>query len=210
MSAIEIAEEIQTTPTPEFADDVIVVADLFDCPVGLVEGASNFVDPPLSFDVLSGFVSHSDDIHDSSFMDLSIFEYMPVAYDITLSAPSSPTSQIFDIGDKIAQHDLDNDSSSASDLDLIDKRVSPAIDDTEVVDFGTVDQPRELRIGMDLSINEKDNLIQLLISYLDVFAWSYENILGLDPSIVQHCLPLLPHTSPIKQMLRQLHPRWSL
>ena len=159
MFAVEIAEEIQTTPTSEFVDDVIVVADLFDCLVGLVEGASNFVDPPLSFDVLSGFVSHSDDIHDSSFMDLSIFEYMPVSYDITLSAPSSPTSQIFDIGDEIAQHDLDDDSSSASDLDLIDKRVSPAIDDTKVVDFGIVDQPKDLRIGLDLSINEKDNLI---------------------------------------------------
>ena len=207
MSAIEIAEEIQTTPTPEFADDVIVVVDLFDCPVGLVEGASNFVDPPLSFDVLSEFVSRSNDIYDSSFIDLSIFEYMPVSYDITLSAPSSPTSQIFDIGDEITQHDLDDDSSSASDLDLIDKRVSPTIDDTKVVDFGTVDQPRELRIGLDLSINEQDNLIQLLISYLDVFAWSYEDMLGLDPSIVQHCLPLLPHTSPVKQMLRQLHPR---
>ena len=85
-----------------------------------------------------------------------------------------------------------------SDLDLIDKRVSPAIDDTKVVDFGTVDQPRELRIGMDLSINEKDNLIQLLISYLDVFAWSYEDMSGLDLSIIQHRLPFLPHARPIK------------
>ena len=73
MSVIEIVEEIQTTPALEFADDVIVVVDLFDCLVGLVEGASNFVDPPLSFDVLSGFISHSDHVHGSSFMDLSIF-----------------------------------------------------------------------------------------------------------------------------------------
>ena len=31
------------------------------------------MDPPFSFDVLSGFVSCSNDVHDSSFMDLSIF-----------------------------------------------------------------------------------------------------------------------------------------
>ena len=49
---------------------------------------------------------------------------------ITLSAPSSPISQIFDIDDEIAQHDLDGDSSSASDSDPIDKRVSLAIEDT--------------------------------------------------------------------------------
>ncbi|RVW21995.1 Retrovirus-related Pol polyprotein from transposon 17.6 [Vitis vinifera] len=58
--------------------------------------------------------------------------------------------------------------------------------DTEIVDFGTADQPRELRIGSDLSTDERDSLIQLLRSYLDVFAWSYEDMPGLDPSIVQH------------------------
>ena len=40
--------------------------------------------------------------------------------DIILFAPSSPTSQIFDIDSEIAQHDSDDDSSSASDSDPID------------------------------------------------------------------------------------------
>ena len=53
-------------------------------------------------------------------------------------------------------------------------------------------------------------MLRLLISHLDVFAWSYEDIPGLDPSIVQHHLPLVPHARPIKQELRRLHPRWSL
>ena len=35
-------------------------------------------------------------------------------------------------------------------------------------------------------------------------------MLGLDSSIVQHRLPLLPYARPIKQKLRRLHPRWSL
>ena len=92
VSVIEIVEEIQTSLFPEFLEDVIAVDDLFDYPVGLVDGASDVVDPHISIDVLLGFVSHSDDVHDSSFMDLSIFKYFPVPYDITLSAPSSPTS----------------------------------------------------------------------------------------------------------------------
>ena len=75
---IEIAEEILTAPTPESTKFVLVVDDLFDGPIGLVEGASDFVDPPLSFDVLLGFVFRSDDVHDSSFMDLSIF-YLSVS-----------------------------------------------------------------------------------------------------------------------------------
>ena len=73
MSVIKIAEEIQTTPTLEFTRDVIVADDLFDGPISLVEGASDFMNPLFSFDVLSGFVSRSDNVHDSSFMDLSIF-----------------------------------------------------------------------------------------------------------------------------------------
>ena len=61
-----------------------------------------------------------------------------------------------------------------------------------------------------MSSNQRSRLIDLLRSYLDVFAWSYEDMSGLDPSIVQHRLPILPHARPIKQKLRRLHPRWSL
>ena len=130
MSVIKIAEEIQTTPTLEFTGDVIVADDLFDGPISLVEGASDFMNPHSSFDVLSGFVSLHDDVLGSSFMDLSIFEYLPASCDIALSTPSSPTSQIFDIDDEIVQHDSNDDSSSASDSNPIDQRVLPAIGDT--------------------------------------------------------------------------------
>ena len=43
-----------------------------------------------------------------------------------------------------------------------------------------------------------------------MFAWSYEDIPGLNPSIVQHHLPILPYARPVKKKLRRLHPRWSL
>ena len=92
VSVTEIVEEILTAPALKSTGDVLATDDLFDGPISPVEGASDFVDPLFSFDVLSRFVSHSDDVHDSSFMDLSIFEYLPISYDITLSTPSSPTS----------------------------------------------------------------------------------------------------------------------
>ena len=139
VSAIEVVEEIQIASDLEFLEDVVVVDVLFEGLIGPVEGASDFVDLPISFDVLSGFVFCFDDVHDSSFMDLSIFEYLPIPCDITLSAPSSPTSQIFDIDDEIVQHDSDDDSSSASDPGSIDQRVSPATGKVETVDFGTAD-----------------------------------------------------------------------
>ncbi|RVX11289.1 Gypsy retrotransposon integrase-like protein 1 [Vitis vinifera] len=144
--------------------------------------------------------------------DSSLFEgvYSSVSCDsISTSAPHSPITQIFDIDDEIAQPSSDRDSFDHH-SGPIDERVSPATGDVETIDFGTEDQPRELKIGSPLSTDERDRLIHLLRSYLDVFAWSYEDMPGLDPSIVQHHLPTLPHARPVKQKLRRLHPRWSL
>nr|CAN74716.1 hypothetical protein VITISV_033046 [Vitis vinifera] len=140
----------------------------------------------------------------------TLFQYLPAFCDSTsISAPHSPTSQTFDIDDEVARPDPDRNSSD-HDSDLVDERVSPATRDVETIDFGTEDQRRKLKIGSPLSTDERDRLIHLLRSYLDVFAWSYEDMPGLDPSIVQHHLPILPHARSVKQKLRRLHPRWSL
>ena len=60
-------------------EDVATGDDLFKDTFISIEGASEFVDPPLSFDILSGFISCSDDDYDSVSMDLSIFEYLPIS-----------------------------------------------------------------------------------------------------------------------------------
>ena len=69
-STTEVAEETQTIPAPELLEDD---GSLFEGTIGRVEGASDLMDPLISFDVLSGFVSRSDDVSIASFMDLSIF-----------------------------------------------------------------------------------------------------------------------------------------
>ena len=99
---------------------------------------------------------------------------------------------------------------SGCDFDLEEKKVTPVSCSMESVDFGTLDQPRELKIGASLSPDERDILIDLLRSYLDVFSWSYEDMPSPDPSMVQHHLPILSHARLVKQKLRRLHPRWSL
>ncbi|RVW20046.1 hypothetical protein CK203_114957 [Vitis vinifera] len=176
-STTEVAEETQTIPAPELLEDD---GSLFEGTIGRVEGASDLMDPLISFDVLSGFVSRSDDVSIASFMDLN---------------------------DEIVQLDSDRDYFD-HDSDSIDVRASPTTRDVETIDFGTEDQPRELKIGSPLSKDERYGLNHLLRSYLDVFAWSYEDIPGLDPSIVQHHLPVLPHARLVKQKLRRLHPQW--
>ncbi|RVW63637.1 Retrovirus-related Pol polyprotein from transposon 412 [Vitis vinifera] len=184
------------------------VLDVVTSDFASVEGASDSVDPPLSFDTMSGFVTRFDDISDGN-NDMSIFEYLNVSQHFPLIAPPAPTTHIYDVDD-VGDTDDPLGGQSECDSDTEDRKVTPISSSTELIDFGAPDQPREIRIGSSLSPDERSRLIDLLRSYLDVFAWSYEDMPGLDPTIVQHHLPILPHARPVKQKLRRLHPRWSL
>ena len=191
----------------EFDGDGLVSTDITHDTIS-VEGASDSVDPPLSFDVMSGFVTRFDDISDGN-NDMSIFEYLLVSQHFPLIAPPAPIAHVCDVDD-VGDTDDPLDGKSGSNSDIEDRKVTPVSGSTELIDFGVPDQPREIRIGSSLSHDERSGLIDLLRSYLDVFAWSYEDMPGLDPTIVQHHLPILPHARPVKQKLRRLHPRWSL
>ena len=66
---------------------------MYEGTVGPIEVAFESVDPLLSFDILSGFVTHSDYVSDDSVIDLSIYEYSSVSCDdVLLLAPYSSTS----------------------------------------------------------------------------------------------------------------------
>ena len=43
-----------------------------------------------------------------------------------------------------------------------------------------------------------------------MFAWSYQDMLGLDMDIVVHCLPLREECAPVKQKLRRVKPEMLL
>ncbi|RVW78291.1 hypothetical protein CK203_055767 [Vitis vinifera] len=128
VSFIEIVEEIQTAPALEIAEDAIVFDDLIDSHVGIVEGASDFVDPPLHLTFCRG-----------SSPVLTLFPIFLILMMRLHSMTQMMTHLLFPIR-----------------VPLI-RRVSPAVGDTEIVDFGTADQPRELRIGSDLSTDERDS-----------------------------------------------------
>ena len=74
----------------EIDDDDFVTIVTFD--VIIVEGAFNFVDSPLSFDKISGFVTSFDDVAGRNNNDMSVFEYSPVSdsFPIGVSADSCP------------------------------------------------------------------------------------------------------------------------
>jgi hypothetical protein len=71
---------------------------------------------------------------------------------------------------------------------------------------GNEEIKRELKIGTLITLKEREELIALLRDYVDVFAWSYEDMPGLDTDIVVHRVPLVEGCKLIKQKLRRTHP----
>ena len=57
-----------------------------------VEGVSNSVDPPLSFDTLSGFVTHYDGMSTEYHNDMRIFEYSPMSLHFPVITSPTPTA----------------------------------------------------------------------------------------------------------------------
>ncbi|RDY06249.1 hypothetical protein CR513_09796, partial [Mucuna pruriens] len=73
--------------------------------------------------------------------------------------------------------------------------------DLESVNLGGEIEGREVRIGKQIPPDLRAKLIELLKEYTDIFAWSYQDMPGLDRKIVEHKVPLLPGSTPIRQQL---------
>ena len=55
-----------------------------------------------------------------------------------------------------------------------------------------------------------DLLIEVLYKNVGHFAWSYQDMPGLDPKLVVHDLAMDPKTKPVKKKLCKMHPKVSL
>ena len=120
----------------KFNGDGLVATDITHDTV-YVEGASDSVDPPLSFDTMFGFVTYFDDISDGN-NDMSIFEYSLVSQHFPLIAPSAPIAHVCDVDD-VGDTDDPLGGKSESNSDIEDRKVTPVFGSTELIDFGVPD-----------------------------------------------------------------------
>ena len=81
----------------EFDGDGLVATNITHDNVS-VEGASDSMDPPLSFDTMSGFVTRFDDFYDDNNY-MSIFKYLLVSHHFPLIAPPAPAAHVCDVND---------------------------------------------------------------------------------------------------------------
>ena len=55
-----------------------------------------------------------------------------------------------------------------------------------------------LMIGVDCSPNEIKEYSNLFKEFCDIFAWSYEEMPGIDPRIVEHEIKTYPNAKPVR------------
>ncbi|KAK8940807.1 hypothetical protein KSP39_PZI010809 [Platanthera zijinensis] len=65
-------------------------------------------------------------------------------------------------------------------------------------------EERKLSINSELPENQKAELISCLLKYLDVFAWSAEDMPGVDPDVACHHLNIDPAAKPVQQKKRDV------
>ena len=67
-----------------------------------------------------------------------------------------------------------------------DEPTSAVEEPTKEINLGTEDNPRTVIISLNLDPEEECALIKVLKEYKDTFAWTYEDMPGLDPALVEH------------------------
>ena len=60
-------------------------------------------------------------------------------------------------------------------------------------------------ISSQLTIQEKEQLVTLLMEYMDVFAWNYDEMPSLDPRLVVHTLNVDLRVKPVIQPAKVFH-----
>ena len=72
------------------------------------------------------------------------------------------------------------------------------VEELEVVTLDESRPKRTTRMGMLASQPIRQALVSFLKMNQDVFAWSHDDIPGIDPSVIVHRLNVNPASSPIR------------
>ena len=63
------------------------------------------------------------------------------------------------------------------------------------------------RIGTSMKEKARKDIIQFLRKSIDVFAWSHDDMPGIDPSVITHRLNVYPFSKPVRQKKRVFAPK---
>ena len=85
---------------------------------------------------------------------------------------------------------------------MIEEEGENKVETLETVALVEDGMTKTTRIGTTLSPMMRTKLIKFFKENLDVFAWSYEDMQGISPMIIQHKLNVNPERKPVQQRRR--------
>jgi hypothetical protein len=65
---------------------------------------------------------------------------------------------------------------------------------------------KNVKIGAQCYDEENLRFAKFLAEFQDVFAWSYEDICGFDPSLIHHSIPIKEGIKLVKKRQRPINP----
>ena len=72
--------------------------------------------------------------------------------------------------------------------------------------IGTYEAPKIIKLGAQCSDEEKAKFTELLREFQDVFAWSYKDLSGFIPTLIQHAIPIKEGAKPVRKRQRHINP----
>ena len=114
---------------------------------------------------------------------------------------------------QILKNDIDESDLPPKMLRLLtmeDRQILPHQEVIELINLRTGDEKKEVKIGSSLDAFAKKEITDLLKEYVDIFAWFYQDMLGLSTKIVEHQLQIKPEGRPVQQKLRRVKPKMLL
>jgi division protein CdvB (Snf7/Vps24/ESCRT-III family) len=79
----------------------------------------------------------------------------------------------------------------------------------EEINLGTMEEPHNVLVAKELDTDFKEQLTNVLDEYKDVFAWSYEDMNGLNPEFYHHKINLAKDAIPVQQRTYRLKPNYA-
>ena len=82
---------------------------------------------------------------------------------------------------------------------MVKEKPPKPMEEMENIELVEGDPSKSTKIGKELQPYLKDELVKFLKKNLDVFAWSYKDMPGIDGNVIEHYL----NVDPMKKLIQQ-------
>ena len=79
----------------------------------------------------------------------------------------------------------------------------------QLVNLGTANEPKHIKINADAPPAIKQAAIALFHEYRDIFAWNHEDLKGIPNSLAEHTIDLVPNATPVQQRRYRMNPNYA-